>query len=436
MVPSASDNRPLRARRSPAGRRGAAWRVLRTGAAGLGLFLAAGFHGARAESVFAREGIGEWLDGYDVRGFALGSTGIGVVDPNNFTALNPAATAFSASTLGHVSLTSLICWTGDGDATARRASTDLSGLGLHVDLPEHLGVRLLLEPATNASYAFEQSIPTGSEDIERDVVREEGSRGLTRYLAGLSWRGGRNWALGVSLGVLAGSLVDRTSFIFEDSAAAAGYSNGEDRRELRFHARPYYGCGFLARPTPRVSLGGFFSSGASPQVTETYRSFADQAYTLDTRRVKLPLAMGAGAGLLIAPRWRLSADLVWRKWEDFTLDGRELPAPGVGPFRNTLRWGVGIERVLESRKGEGLLSAIAWRAGFTWIPWYVLDASGDGVDEWRVSAGAAVPIQRERGSIDVALAYGRRGSLEQNGLEEEYLSLAFAFTFARVLREY
>jgi len=389
----------------------------------------------RAESVFAREGLGEWLEGYDVRGETLGSTGIGVIDPGNFSTINPAATAFSTNTLGYFGLGSGLRWTTDDVNTAHRATTYLTGTGLHLALPSHLGVRVALTSVTDPTYRFESPIVTGWETQEKDVRREIGSRGLLRYEAGLSWRGGARWALGASVGLIAGSVRDETRYAFGDSARQDGWTNGSDLRRLRFHPAASFSAGLLLQPVSRISLGGFVASAGTSDIEESYRAIGGSESTVDTARVDLPLGLGAGAALQLTRGFRLSADLVWRRWEEAGFAGPSHPRLD-SRFRNTLRWGIGLERVPRVEKTTSVLASITWRAGFARIPWYILDSDGDGIDEWRVSAGAGIPIQRNRGSLDLMLAYGRRGSLATTGLEESYVRFGFSATFARVLREY
>jgi len=391
---------------------------------------------AQAVSVFAREGFGEWLEGYDLRGETLGGTGIGLVDPNNFTGPNPASTAFSPHTLGHTGVISVTSWADDGSATARWQLPMISELGVYVPLPAGIGVRLILEQATDASYALERDVPTGWEEIEEDIRREEGSRGPVRVRAGFSWRGGSWWALATGINVVSGSIVDRTRYVFGDSASAAGWQGGTDRRELRFHACTAIDLGFLARPTERLSLGAFYSTSLTSSVTETYRSVGGTDWTIGEVDVDFPAGFGVGVGLGLTPRWRMSADALYRLWEEVQIGGADLPRAQIGPFRNTLRWGAGIERLGSGNRNAPFLSRVVWRAGFARIPWYLEDAAGHAIDEWRVSLGAGLPIQKDRGMFDLMVAYGQRGSLETNGLEEEYLRLGFAFTFAHVLREY
>lgn len=390
---------------------------------------------ARAESVFAREGLGEWLEGYDTRGETLGSTGLGVIDPNNFCTINPAATAFSANTLAYFGVGSGLRWTTDDVNTAHRGTTCLTGTGLYLALPSHLGVRLALTPANDPTYRLESTVVTGWEGQEEDVRREVGSRGLLRYEAGLSWRGGANWALGGSAGFVAGSIRDQTIYAFGDSAEDHGYADGSDLRRLRIHPAASFSAGLLMRPLPRVSLGGFIASAGSGDIEETYQGFGETESTADTASVDLPLGLGGGVAVELKRGMRLSADLVWRRWEEAGFSGPSVPR--LEPrFRNTLRWGIGLERVPRIEKSTPVLRSITWRAGFAMIPWYILDADGDGVGEWRLSAGAGIPIRQNRGSIDLMLAYGRRGSIADNGMSESYVRLGLAATVARVLREY
>lgn len=390
---------------------------------------------AHAESVFAREGLGEWLESYDLRGETLGSTGLGVIDPNNFGTLNPAATAFSTNTLAHFGFGSGVRWTTDDVNTTHRASTYLTGTGLFLALPSHLGVRLALTPANDPTYRLESTVVTGWEDQEEDVRREEGGRGLLRYDAGVSWRGGTSWALGVSLGLVTGTIRDQTRYAFGDSAEADGYADGNDLRRLRLSPAASFSAGLLARPIPRVSLGGFIQTAAAGDLEERYQGFGGTETTVDTARVDLPLGLGCGAAVELKHGLRLSADLVWRRWEEAGFVGAS--SARLAPrFRNTLRWGIGLERVPRIEKTTPLFRSIRWRAGFAMIPWYLLDRDGTGIDEWRLSVGAGLPIRQNRGAIDVMLAYGRRGSIAENGLSESFVRFGLAGTFARMLREY
>jgi hypothetical protein len=386
---------------------------------------------ARAEGVFAREGYGEWIEGYDLRGETLGSTGIGLIDPFNFTLANPAATAFATTTLGCVGLGSDLRRTSDGGRTAHRAKPYFASTGLHLALPSRLGVRLALRQVSDPTLSWDSPVTVGSDPAQYGTRRETGTRGLVRYEAGLCWRGGAHWGIGANLGVLTGSLRDETQFTFGDWAEDQGWADGTEMRRLRFRPALNASGGLLVRPVRWGSVGGFVSSAATCTVEELYRGLGGGQWSADTVRADLPLGLGAGAAVELPGHLRLSGDLVWRRWEQVAFGGPGASAAGARPFRNTLRWGLGLERVPVLEKSTPVLASIRWRAGFARIPWYL-----DGLAEWRLSVGAGIPIQRDRGTVDLMLAYGRRGSVAATGLEETYLRLGLGATFARVLREY
>jgi hypothetical protein len=385
---------------------------------------------AQAGSVFAREGIGEWIDGYDVRDRALGSTGIGVADPYSFMNPNPAAGAFSTNTLVHAGLGRSVQWASDGEHTARFGSSAFAGFGVYLALPEGLGLRLLLRPATDGVYALEEVVETGSGNQD-NIRREEGSRGLIFYGADLLWRGGQTWAVAAGAGLITGSLRDETTYTFADS----GWGGSSEQRTMRFKPAAVFSGGVLLKPWRYFSLGGFVSSRASSNLTEDYCTSGGTDWERESS-FGFPLAFGAGVSIHVMEQMRLSGDLIWRGWEDARVDGASLPQPGLGPFQNTLRWGVGLERTPLRIKGSSAWQRLSLRLGFAWVPWYVLDSTGDGVDEWRLSAGVGLPIRMDRGSIDLTTVWGHRGSGEKNGLDEDYFYFGAGFTFARVLREY
>jgi len=55
------------------------------------------------------------------------------------------------------------------------------------------------------------------------------------------------------------------------------------------------------------------------------------------------------------------------------------------------------------------------RAGFGYVPWYILSARGRGVNSLRYGFGGGWPMMARRGRLDAALAYGRRGALDVDG---------------------
>jgi len=381
-------------------------------------------------SAFAREGLGEWLEGYDVRGEALGSTGIGVADPFNFCLVNPAATAFSPNTLVYAAFNGVVNWTRDGENEARRSSGSLMGLGVHVPLNGPWGMRWTLQPRTDGVYTLRDTVATGSGNAHNLRI-SEGSRGLLLLTGELTYRSGRTLAAAASAGLTAGSLLDEVSYEFADS----GWTDTQDQRKLRVRPVLIFGGGLLWSPVARVAVGASASFGREMTAEDIYRSAGGEETTTETT-IDHPLGLGGGLSVFVLERVRLSADAYWRGWEDVQIGRQELPQSGVGPWRNTLRWGVGLERTAHRSPATSFWNQLSWRAGFAWIPWYAEDRNGSVPEERRISVGVGIPIRVDRGTLDLAISRGWRGSVDDTGIAEQYFRFTFGTTFARVMREY
>ena len=386
--------------------------------------------GARAQSAFARDGFGEWLEGYDLRGQGLGNTGIGVVDPYNFTLANPASSAFAHSTVGYVGLEGSVTQLDDGNGTVSSSSGNIAGLGVFIPFSDHFGTRLALRPRSLGTYTIEGEIETGS-GAEGNVRREEGARGLLEATADFSWRDKHTWAIALSAGMMGGALSDESETFFTDS----GWVGSTDRRALRLHPAWTLGGGLLWHPVKQFSVGAAFSTGTRISVEEELLGPGGKKWTYETT-IDPPSGAGAGGGILLTDLVRVSGDVYWRGWEDLRIGGELPPQEDFGVVRNTVRWGVGLERLSRIGPTVSAFDRMALRIGFAYIPWYALNRDGNAANEYRLTAGAGLVLKRDRGRVDLLLAYGRRGSRESTGIEEDYFRLGFAATFARVLREY
>lgn len=385
---------------------------------------------ALAGSIFARDGVGEWIEGYDLAAEGRGGTAIGVRDPYNAFGPNPAAAAVGTNAAGHVGLTLATLWSTDGQEEVRRGSSTFTGMGFYLPLGGRLGLRAMMRPVTDGVYVFEELIDTGSGSAG-NIRREEGSRGLLQYGGDLIWHPSPLVSLSAGLGIISGSLLEETTYSFADS----GWSGSTVRNELRVESALFLSGGLLLQPAEGFTLGAFVHTPTRADARAKYRAPGEADWQRD-HEIEFPLGVGAGAGLRLGSRLRLCSDLIWRDWENTTIDGQPLPQPGVAEARSTLRWGVGIERTVLTERLIGAWRRLALRAGFAWAPWYLRDGSGDAIDEWRLSGGVGIPIQIDRGMVDVTFVWGQRGDQATNGISEKYYRLGMSFTFARVMREY
>ncbi len=71
---------------------------------------------------------------------------------------------------------------------------------------------------------------------------------------------------------------------------------------------------------------------------------------------------------------------------------------------------------------------IAYRLGFSYQPYFSLDPDGKTITEKWITMGIGFPISRSASQIDIAFAFGKRGSIKTNGLSENLFRLSLSIT--------
>ncbi len=171
----------------------------------------------------------------------------------------------------------------------------------------------------------------------------------------------------------------------------------------------------LLQPGDRFRLGLSFTPAYSVHVDheEKLQGVADQQTS--TWVLSLPAEYRAGFEARLAGRWKLGGDAQWSDYRDLT--GR---ADWQAAAHQEYAWSAGFERVQDHRRHGGVdnlplrLSAAHRRWAYT--------IGGEPVDEWTWTAGTGFPFRSNLGQLDLALAYGRIGSLDTNGRESSLLA--------------
>jgi len=189
-------------------------------------------------------------------------------------------------------------------------------------------------------------------------------------------------------------------------------------------ARDFRGTGFTIGVErtlgPRLRLSASYRH--RPTIESEVTRAPDDALEGVKSDFDLPAEIAIGAawqasrGLVATTAFRRSA------WSSFEPAGLE----NVG-FGDALELGGGIEYSPASRRALLLGPQAPIRLGYRWrrLP---LEIDGEAVTEWTASLGYGGTLGSSgRSGVDVVLEYGRRGSLEDHGLEESFLRLGVGF---------
>jgi hypothetical protein len=213
-----------------------------------------------------------------------------------------------------------------------------------------------------------------------------------------------------------GGITDRVVVSFDNAA----YRDVESKR-LRDFSGTSWSASALLRPHPRLHLGATFEAPVSYSIDETIHYTEE---TLDTERsleFELPASWSAGLAVNVLERWWMTASY-WRRQAPRSAGFEWLE----GSLGEEHHFGVGVERLLGT--SGGFFQWIPLRLGFSMAQWHLEFPAGTPVRSTFFSIGSAFALPGGPGSVDVTAEFGRVGSIQDNGIDENMFRLSVSLS--------
>lgn len=139
----------------------------------------------------------------------------------------------------------------------------------------------------------------------------------------------------------------------------------------------------------------------------------------------LPVSKKFGISVEKIARWMVGVDFIstdWTKVENNLGQSRALPVSN--------KWVVGGEFTPDFESVSNYLKRTTYRAGFSYqtTPYAISETTPYAVD-MNFSIGAALPL-RNLSYLNVSYQFGKRGTLSQNNLEEQYHRISIGLTLS------
>ena len=271
------------------------------------------------------------------------------------------------------------------------------------------------ETRTDSTYLVWGEEIIGQEDFRRHGNIFDVPLGLSlRLLPGLSVAGAINIVRGVSTETIT------NSYPVEGSILNPDYLRSTQELKDEFSGISY---------TVSALWSGlsFFRAGASYtpaydiDVQRTLSIVGVSARSRDYFATSFPEEYKAGAQLKLFRRWWIGADAQFSPWSELTGD-----APWIQNLEDEWTLSAGIERA-QGHKRRGGSSNMPIRLGAMARQWaYSID--GNLIEERALSIGTGFAFQGGRGTLDLALTYGRVGKIEEHSVSSEYWRLTASVT--------
>jgi len=395
-------------------------------------------------SPYSRLGLGEFnLPNY-TRELSMGGASTANYDALFINPSNPASySALDLTTFQIGMFSSFIEQSQEDPAlTIDNTTAGLRYFAFGLPLTEWWGSAIGLQPYSSKGYDI-GTVRTGPDDIE--IVDEfKGNGGFNQLYWGNSFEIAKGLSIGANASYLFGTMTEsQTVFWNASNVFISQFDNRLRASGFRFDYGAQYNLNLAGDKV--LGLGVTFADASDlPVEVESYsyvidpqQGPVDSLFTSSSRDDELVLPSELSGGIYFGQKSRRSPNRAWGVSFDYeiytgsefrTVDGRQTLEDGYkfqlgGHLTPALTW----EQT--ARRGN-YLGAIEYRLGgyFERTP---LMLNGTAIDDYGITFGIGLPV-RQRGlapgevkvsNVNLGLRMGRRGTLENNLIREEYLTL-------------
>ncbi len=176
--------------------------------------------------------------------------------------------------------------------------------------------------------------------------------------------------------------------------------------------------------SPKTSL-----SATNSTLTETYLYNAFETIivrdtvvnTEEKGKIILPFNAGFGVMMKKGNRWLIGSDFSLQNWKDYSNFGAN------DSLANSWRVSAGMQFTPNDRAVKSYWRNVQYRMGFHYEQTY-LQLRNNQLNEYGVSIGLGLPIKRSAAMLHISAEAGKRGTVLNNLIQENYLKLSIGFT--------
>ncbi len=267
-------------------------------------------------------------------------------------------------------------------------------------------------------------------DIGRIGYSYLGTGTISKAYFGAGFNLTESLSVGANVYYLFGTLNQNNSIYFIDDAEQYGFNEIEQTR-LRDFA---YLLGI--QYDLKLKNDNFLTIGATFDKKSKFTAFhnlkqekilsfggstiADSVSTIvdEPGKIQLPTSMGLGVSYTVLNKLEVNADFHHSKWSEAKFYGSP-----VTELTDQTKVSFGAEYIPEATSIRSYIKRIRYRAGIHFDKSY-LKINNQQLNEYGMSFGVGLPVNRSKSTINLALEFGRRGTIEDNLIRENYTKIS------------
>jgi hypothetical protein len=384
------------------------------------------------QSPYSLIGLGELSSGDLMSNRFVGGMGVAWANTWRLNYKNPATLTQNIHTSFNIGVKSDIRTVSNNTTSLENGGADLDYIILGIPIISgRWNMGLGLQSFSNVNYSVESEQVIGEDSIQTfQTFRGEG--GLSAASLAMGYRLLKGLNLGVRVSYLFGPINREGQITFgETSEIGSSISSRTTYSDFLFNFGLYYAKGF--GKDRLLAIGATFEPGSDITANRTRQALEVDATTgniVDTLIiddgtkgiVDLPSRSRFGVSYGKLNKWRAGLEFTYQDWNQFSSFGEAEPR-----LTNSYILSVGGDFIPKYDAARGYFNRVTYMAGFRYekTP-YALN--NQDVNEFGINFGLSLPMARVS-SFEVGFEYGRRGSIEDNLIEEEFYKIYFGISF-------
>lgn len=386
-------------------------------------------------SPFSSFGIGDYFG--SALAHSQGMAGVGVSNPQYWylNNQNPALLVYNYRTVfegGFIGEKRTV--KGQGNPSEKNGGGNLNYLT--IGFPVKLGkwsTSVGLMPYSNVNYKFKytSSIEGSTNTL---YVQEEGSGGINQAY----WANGFKAYKNLSFGVKASYLFSSIEKNFQNEISVGQIYPIIPKivettyiKDLAFSGSFAFHLDSLTRKNHTFNVGGVYDlkTKLNTEFTQQYQRYGSLGVLIDSvtiasikGKTTIPQIATIGISYGRPFYWTVGIDFTYLKYQNF----RNFSGDNQGA-KDTWRLALGTEFTPDPTTLGNYLKKMTYRTGVSYeeLPYL---ANGSRIKDFGINFGLSLPVGRIS-SLDLALKVGKRGDLQNNTVEENYVKVYFGMTF-------
>lgn len=359
---------------------------------------------------------------------------------NNFNFRNPAAnTNLELTTLKVEGANENNYYKSDyNNMSSTKHSTYLSNITIAFPISKKIKFGMGFQPYSSKSYnVLTTSQLSNNADIT-EAHHFHGDGTLNTVQAAFSYQVSPEFALGLRSNFYFGKLYDIEEASFTGAELVSGYSNSYKIETFNFTLGTTYQKK-LANDH-KLTLGATYTFGNTGSMKNIYTNSTYYYLLGDTKASEtiieekttydkkfLPQEASLGLGYGHDTKWFLGAQVDYKKGENFNFLGQTLA------YQDSYRYSVGGWYLPNFNNFRSYFSRVIYRYG-AYYEKGNLQINGTNINKYAITAGVTLPFQKSTinrmNSIDLGLELGKRGTLDNNMIRQNFINLRVGINFA------